>query len=90
MGEASNRAAKAAHKPSPMVRMMGLETAAGVLGQAALAAAMSIEPRSLRAKLTSDRGITDADLISAAAALDDRAAKIMAHAAKLRAEAGVA
>jgi hypothetical protein len=67
--------------------MRGLEVAAGMLGgQAVLAQALNIDPRSLRAKLTADRGVSDADLLAAAAALDARAAHLVRHAEKLRAE----
>lgn len=75
--------------PISAVRMMGLETAAAILGGVdVLAGALGITPRGVRHKLTGDRGISDADLIAAAVALDARAARVAGHAAKLRAEAG--
>ena len=68
--------------------MMGLTTAATMLGgQGELAEALGIQPRSLRAKLSAERGVSSADLRSAADALDAHAKRIMAHAEKLRAEA---
>lgn len=85
------RTRKAERKGPPLsaVRMMGLSTASTLLGgQQALAEALSIEPRSLRLKLTADRGVTNDDLLSAAAALEVRAERLIAHAAKLREEAG--
>ncbi|HCB76781.1 MAG TPA: hypothetical protein DEP91_11530 [Sphingomonas bacterium] len=88
---ATSRAANQERKGPPLsaVRMMGLSTAAALLGgQQALADALAIEPRSLRLKLSADRGVTNDDLLFAAAALDARAERLMDHAAKLRAEAG--
>lgn len=71
-----------------VARMMGLTTAATMLGgQSELAEALGIQPRSLRAKLSSERGISGVDLCSTADALDARARRIMAHAEKLRTEA---
>ena len=68
--------------------MMGLATASMMLGgHDKLAEALDIQPRSLRAKLNADRGVSNSDLLSAAAALDERAGKIVAHAQKLRDEA---
>lgn len=84
-------AAKAAHPATSfsVARMMGLVTAATMLGgQDALAEALGIQPRSLRAKLNADRGVSGSDLMAAADALDARAGKLRAHATKLRAEAG--
>ena len=78
---------KAAHPATSVTigRMMGLETAAGMLGgQRHLADALGIEPRSLRSKLVADRGVSDADLRFAARALEDRAARLVDHARKLR------
>jgi hypothetical protein len=85
-----NRTAKAERKGHPLsaLRMTGLETAASMLGgQAHLAAAIGIDPRSLRAKLAAGRGIADLDLTLTATALHERAARIAAHAEKLRAMA---
>ncbi len=73
--------------PISMKRMMGLETAVGILGGTdQLAAALGITARAVRYKLTADRGISDSDLSAAAEALDARAARIAAHAQKLRDE----
>ena len=83
--------AKAAHSTSfSVVRMMGLTTAATMLGgQSELAEALGIQPRSLRAKFSAERGVSNDDLHSAADALDRQAKRIMAHAEKLRSEAAV-
>ncbi len=82
---------KAAHPATVtnMARMMGLTTAAKLLGgQPELAEAMGIQPRSLRAKLTADRGVSNADLVATALALEMHADRIRDHARKLREEAG--
>ncbi|MBP2512184.1 hypothetical protein [Sphingomonas sp. PvP018] len=87
--QASKRAAKAAHVTHllSVPRMAGLMKAGVLLGSAAaLAEAMNIEPRSLRAKTGAERGISCDDLRAAADALDARAAVMIEHAAKLRAE----
>jgi len=87
--QASKRAAKAAHTSHllSVPRMAGLMKAGVLLGSAAaLAEAMNIEPRSLRAKTGAERGISCDDLRAAADALDARAALMIEHAAKLRAE----
>lgn len=89
----SNCAAKPAHPATSfsVVRMMGLTTAATMLGgQSELAEALGIQPRSLRAKFSAERGVSNDDLRSAADALDRQAKRIMAHAEKLRAEAAAA
>jgi len=91
--KASRRAAKAAHTSHilSVPRMVGLMRAGVLLGSAkALAEALGIQPRSLRAKTDSDRGVSCEDLIAAADALDARAALMVEHAAKLRAEAKAA
>jgi hypothetical protein len=75
--------------PVTMARMMGLETAATMLGgKQALADALVLDVRTVRYKLTGDRGVSNADLTSTAAALDALAGRVAAHAAKLRAEVG--
>lgn len=87
---ASKRASKAAHTSHMLSvpRMAGLMKAGALLGTAAaLAEALSIHPRSLRAKLTAERGVSCEDLQAAADALDARAALMIEHATKLRAEA---
>lgn len=85
--------AKAVHSATSfsVVRMMGLTTAATMLGgQFELAEALGIQPRSLRAKFSAERGVSNDDLRSAADALDRQAKRIMAHAEKLRTEAAAA
>lgn len=84
------RAGKAAHSNRliAMPRMAALMKAGALLGSAkALAEALGIGERSLRAKTGAERGVSDADLRSAAAALDARAALLAQHANKLRQEA---
>ena len=72
-----------------VARMLGLETAANMLGgQVELADALGIKARSLRSKFTAERGVSNADLHAAADALDARAARVADHARKLRDEAG--
>lgn len=70
-----------------MARMMGLETAADFLGgKEALGNELGISTRMVRYKLTGDRGVSNGDLLMTAGALDKLAARITAHAAKLRGE----
>lgn len=70
-----------------MVRMMGLETAVKMMaGKDGLAEAMGITVRALTYKLNAERGVSDDDLRNAATALDQRALRVAAHAAKLRAQ----
>ena len=54
-------------------------------GQAPLADAIGIDPRSLRAKLQAGRGISDGDLWCAIRALRARAARVSDLADRLRA-----
>ena len=87
--KSTKRASKAAHTTHllSVPRMAGLMKAGALLGSAAaLAEAMGIERRSLRAKTGAERGVSCDDLRAAADALDARAALIIEHAAKLRAE----
>lgn len=89
MVEATCTAKAAQQKGLPIstARMMGLEVAARMLGGTDnLAGILDINPRSLRAKYTADRGIADGELVATAEALEEKAGKILAHAAKLRAE----
>ena len=68
--------------------MTGLETAADILGtKVRLAAVLGIDPRSLRNKLDAGRGISRADVITTAVALEALAARATNHATKLRAAA---
>lgn len=83
-------AAKAVQRGFPigMGRMMGLETAATLMGgKVQLAEELAIQPRTLRAKLSANRGVSNLDLMLAADALEVRAAKMIDHARKLRLEA---
>lgn len=87
---AARRTAKAAQTSHilSVPRMVGLMQAGVLLGSAkALADALGIQPRSLRKKTDSERGVSCEDLRAAADALDARAAAMIEHAAKLRAEA---
>lgn len=54
-------------------RIMLLQQASDMAGQAALADAMNISTRGLRYKLATNWGVGDADLMVAAALLDRRA-----------------
>lgn len=85
------RAAKEAHSTHliAMPRMAALMKAGALLGSAkALAEALGIGERSLRAKTGAERGVSDDDLRSAAAALEARAVLLTQHAGRLREEAG--
>jgi len=80
-------AAQASHLIA-MPRIAALIKAGKLLGSAtALAEVLGIQPRSLRAKTDADRGVSCEELETVAAALDARAAAMIEHAAKLRAEA---
>lgn len=75
--------------PSPasvrLAKMIMLEKAAAFLGgKDAAAEAIGIATRSLRAKLTADRGVSDDDLAAIADALDARSAEVMRFAGKVR------
>lgn len=87
---AARRAASSAHSTHliTMPRMAALMKAGALLGSAtALADTMGIDPRSLRKKTGAQRGVSNDDLLSAAAALDARATVLTQHAQKLRDEA---
>lgn len=87
---ASKRAANAAQASYliAMPRIAALIKAGKLLGSAtALAEVLGILPRSLRAKTDADRGVSCEELRAVATALDARAAAMIEHAAKLRAEA---
>ncbi len=71
--------------PIDMARMMGLETAAKLLGKSALADALDIGVRALNFKTNGERGICAADVVATVSALEDHAARIVDHARKLRA-----
>jgi hypothetical protein len=71
--------------PIAMPRMMGLATAAEILGsKRELAESLGIGRRSVNLKLSAERGISDCDIIFAAKALEAHAARILEHARKLR------
>lgn len=53
-------------------RIVLLQQVADRIGQRTLADALDIDPRALRYKLATDRGITDADLRCAIAVLQER------------------
>jgi len=83
-----NRSSKREQRglPIEISRMMGLQTAYEILGgKKALADALGVGVRSLNHKLNADRGVSNLDLFVAAKTLETRAAKMMQHAAKLRA-----
>ena len=70
-----------------MARMMGLETAADMLGgKRHLGDVIGVGERQAAHKVAGTRGISNGDLLLAAAALEKLGARIKEHAAKLRAE----
>lgn len=74
--------------PVGMARMMGLETAAGMLGgKRQLVDAHGIGERAAAHKVAGARGISNGDLLMTAGALDKLARRISDHAKKLRNEA---
>ncbi len=84
---ATKCAARPARSAPSMPRMMGLDTAAMMLGgRHILAEALGLAQRTVRAKLSAERGVTDDDLRAAANALDARAILLTQHAHKLRTE----
>ena len=86
---ASKRTANAAQASHliAMPRIAALIKAGKLLGSAtALADVLGILPRSLRAKTDADRGVSCEELRTVADALDARAAAMIEHAARLRAE----
>jgi hypothetical protein len=68
-----------------MLRMAGLETAAGLLGKGRLADELCITVRALNYKMNAGRGVSDGELRATAHALEQRAEKLLSHARKLRA-----
>jgi len=70
--------------PIVVIRMMGLDTAAGLLGKNKLADELCITVRALNFKISGDRGASDANLMDAAAALESRGERLLDHARKLR------
>lgn len=76
-------------KPVEVVRMMGLDSASKMLGgRKPHADALGISTRALFNKTNGDDGVSKSDLLLTAGALDAEAARLTAHAAKLRAAAG--
>jgi hypothetical protein len=65
-------------------RVMLLQSATDALGQAALSDALDIQPRSLRAKLSLDRQITDSNLRVAVSALSARSDELARLAASMQ------
>lgn len=84
--------AKSAAAPEKRLMPMGekvrritlLDQACGFIGQAEVAKALNIEPRSLRNKLSADRGVTNADLLLAAEAVHVRAVLMLAHVVQIK------
>jgi hypothetical protein len=64
--------------------MMGLDTAAALLGKGRLADELCISVRALNYKMNAERGVSDADVKAAALALEGRAEKLLSHARKMR------
>lgn len=83
MTEPQNRLAPGS-MAAELVRITQLRRASEFVGQKALAEALDIQPRSLRAKLDSDRGVSDADLMVAAAAVEARATAMLALSNSIR------
>ncbi len=80
MSEPKNGSALA----GPLMRITALRRASEMLGPVEMSEALGIQPRSLRAKLGADRGVSDADLTIAATALAAHAERVAAMALKLR------
>jgi hypothetical protein len=71
--------------PLGMARMMGLETAADMLGgKRQLSESLGISLRAAAYKVNGERGISNGDLLMTASALDKMAQRISDHAQKLR------
>lgn len=65
-------------------RVLLLQSATDALGQVAMSDALDMQPRSLRAKLSLDRQITDSDLRCAVAALSSRSDELARLAANIQ------
>lgn len=65
-------------------RSILLQAATDALGQVAVAEALNIQPRSLRAKLSMERQIADSDLRSAVSALAARSDELARLAASIQ------
>jgi hypothetical protein len=70
--------------PNRAARLRGFERAAEYVGQARLGALIGIAERTVRAKCDGSRGLSDADLASAASAVERVASEMFAHARRLR------
>jgi len=71
--------------PIDVRRIMGLDTAAKLVGAIALAEEMGIGVRALNYKINGERGASDDDMLAAVRLIERRAAKLLTHAHKLRA-----
>ena len=71
--------------PIEVVRMMGPGTAAGLMGKGRLADELCITVRALNYKISGERGASDAEIRSAAVALEGRGEHFLADECKLRA-----
>jgi hypothetical protein len=71
--------------PIEVVRMMGLDTAVGLMGKGRRADELCITVRALNYKISGERGASDADIRSAAAAREGRGERLLTHARRLRA-----
>ena len=65
--------------------MMGLFTAAGLMGRGRLADELCITVRGPNYKISGERGVSDADIRSSAVAPEGTGEHFLAHARKLRA-----
>lgn len=70
--------------PIEVPRMMGLDTAAVLLGKGMLADELCITVRNLNYKINGERGACDADIVAAARGLEERGERFLSHALKLR------
>lgn len=70
--------------PIDIRRIVGLDTAASLLGKGPLAEAMGISVRSLNYKANGERGIDDDDILFAVLEVEARAQRLLTHALKLR------
>jgi hypothetical protein len=86
MTEPENRRAEMRER---LLRVTMLQKAQDMIGQERLAEGMGLAARSLRAKLSIDRGLSDDDLRGAAGAVEARAAELAALAGKIRDQLGV-
>lgn len=74
--------------PIDVRRIMGLDTAAKMVGTVALAEEMGVSVRALNYKTNGERGASDDDMLAAVRLIERRAAKLLSHAYKLRAVIG--